>query len=113
MTEVLLWGAIGGLVPDLLRVIKVKGDLSKVGGAQALVISVIALVIVGAIAAVVADNFDTAAPTLISSITAGFTGPEVLSRLGGTGGNGGDGGDGPNTQGYGRGRPSILRWWSI
>ena len=54
--QVMVLGAVGGIIPDLLRIAKAKGDLSKVGGLNVL-ISMVVLIILGAIAAFAADQF--------------------------------------------------------
>jgi hypothetical protein len=103
---VVLLGALGGLLPDLLRIAKAKGDLGQVGGANVL-ISMVVLAVIGAVASVVADNVDPNQATLISSVTAGFTGPEVISRIAGATTSGGGG------RAMGAGGRGILGWWSV
>jgi hypothetical protein len=71
--QVLLFGAIGGAVPDLTRIAK-AGAVT-----QTVIISLVALVILGAIASLAANA--VTAGTVISSLTAGYAGPELLSRL--------------------------------
>ena len=119
VTEVLMFGAIAGLLPDIVRIAKAKGNLKDVGGLNVL-ISMIALAILGAFASYLADIFDKAAPTVVASLTAGFSGPEVISRLlGGTsGGGGGGGGGGAGPEGAPQPESlsptaGVTRWWRV
>ena len=102
--QVLLLGAVGGVVPDLLRIAKAQGNLGAVGGANVL-ISMVALAILGAIAAAAADLVQPGGATALASITAGFTGPEVISRLLGGFRTGG------GTEAVGTPSRSVLGWW--
>ena len=104
-TQVILLGAVAGLVPDLVRIAKAQGNLGKVGGLNVL-ISMVALSLVGAIAAFAADAVEPGRATVLASLTAGFTGPEVLSRLlGGSGGGGPESFRTPST--------GLLGWWRV
>jgi hypothetical protein len=107
---VLLLGAVGGVLPDLLRIAKAKGDIRQVGGATVL-ISMVVLAIIGAVAAVAADSTSADAPTVLASLTAGFTGPEVISRLVGSGSSG-QGGRPVDTQSVDT-RSRLFSWWTV
>ncbi len=111
-TQVLLLGAIGGLLPDLLRIAKAKGNVGDAGGTTNVLISMLVLAIIGAIAALAADSVDTNRASVLASLTAGFTGPEVISRLVGgvTAPRGGDTRDG---RAAGSGASGLTRWWSV
>jgi hypothetical protein len=102
--EILVYGAIGGLLPDLVRIAKAKGEMSVVGGANIL-ISMVVLAALGAVAAFLTDTVTEGLPTVISAVTAGFTGPEVISRLVG---GGGGGREATRTQ-----PRSVTGWWQV
>jgi hypothetical protein len=121
MTQVLLYGAVGGLLPDLIRIAKARGNLADVGGFN-VIISIVVLVTLGMIASWLADSAAHDSTTLISSVTAGFAGPEIISRLvgGGNGGSGGGGGGGASgggggatPQSFGTGGLGVTRWWRV
>lgn len=77
---ILVLGAVGGAIPDLIRVAKAAGDLRY--WSRTYLISFIALVVLGALAAWLADVVDgVAQPTVVTALTAGFAGPELVSRL--------------------------------
>jgi hypothetical protein len=79
--QVLLFGAVGGALPDLIRVAKAGGSLGFL--TKSFLVSFVALIVVGAIAAYIAEQIAGAdKSTVLSALTAGFGGPEVISRLG-------------------------------
>jgi hypothetical protein len=93
-------GCVGGLVPDLLRV--VKAPTGGLPPASSLVLSVIAQVALGGIVAAFLGP-----ETLKESFVYGFTAPEILSRLLAKQQEQPHPPGGP----VGGGSPSIRHWW--
>jgi hypothetical protein len=102
--QIVIFGAIGGVIPDLLRIARAQGNLGQVGGANVL-ISMVVLAILGAVAGYVASLASSGDTTVLSSITAGFAGPEVISRLVGTSSGG--------VEAYAGGGRGVTGWWRV
>jgi hypothetical protein len=105
--QVLGLGALGGILPDLIRIAKAQGNIGQVGGVNVLV-SMVVLAIIGGVAAFLADAASTEPVGIIAAVTAGFSGPEIISRLvGGTSGGGG----GPES--FSTPASGVLGWWRV
>jgi len=102
MNELVYFGALGGLLPDILRLVTTlrTGKMPDYLKTPAFWISLPLLAIVGAVAVWLAG-----ATTAKAAVAIGFSAPEVISRIAGQ-----------TTQvnrGGAEGKLSLLDWWKF
>jgi len=99
-------GAIGGLLPDVLRLIKERDHLQAYLGSGGFYLSLVLLAGVGALAAYIAP-----AGSVKEAVAIGFAAPEFLSRLGSNTGQPAE--RGPVTSSVrGSGFRWLRAWWT-
>jgi hypothetical protein len=120
-----LLGALGGLIPDLLRILNLVKSGQPVSGALGwrLWVSLVILIPLGAFTAWLLQS-----STAIQALACGFSAPEVLSRVLSNKSNlppGGGGGPGPTERGEEKAPPipgpappagqveSFRSWWAL
>jgi hypothetical protein len=77
-SAVVLWGMLGGLLPDLIRLAKSRHEFDWPGflARPGFWVGLLALVIIGGVAALLGS-----ANQIREAVIFGFAGPEVISRL--------------------------------